>query len=78
MIRAAALAAALIAMAGCEINTVPGQPGAGDARHVNTFHDDARGVTCWLYGSTNGGIACLPDWMLERGAPMALQPESLP
>ena len=75
MIRAAALAAALLALAGCKVET---QPTAGDARHVTTFHDDARGVTCWLYGSTNGGIACLPDWMLERGAPMVLQPESLP
>lgn len=72
MIRAAALAAVLLALAGCKVET---QPSAGDGRHVQTFQDEKRGVTCWLYGSTNGGISCLPDWMLERGAPMIFSAE---
>jgi hypothetical protein len=30
-------------------------------------HDDQRGVTCWVYShptSREGGVSCLPDWML--------------
>lgn len=33
--------------------------------HVEVMHDDHRQVTCWKYGSSNGGISCLPDWMLK-------------
>ena len=68
----AAALVALLAVAGCSVET---QPGAGDARHVNTFQDEKRGVTCWLYGSTNGGIACIPDWMLTpQPDPQAVKP----
>jgi hypothetical protein len=34
---------------------------------VSVWHDDARGVTCWIYSITQqGGISCLPDSQLER------------
>lgn len=35
-------------------------------------HDDQRAVTCWVYSSPNareGGISCLPDWMLTPVKP---------
>lgn len=64
---AVALAAAVGALAGCEQKT-PEQAAADKARYPATFveviHDDTRNVTCWEYGGTNGGISCLPDWML--------------
>lgn len=77
-IRVAAALVALLTVAGCDERygrEVPYQPTAGDARHVSTFHDDSRGVTCWLYGGTNGGISCLPDWMLEHSARMMFDAE---
>lgn len=41
-------------------------------------HDDRRSVTCWVYSSSHyneGGISCLPDWMLTapKGG-MAVRP----
>lgn len=65
---------AVLAMSGCEQSAQIYQPKPGDGRHVSVFHDDGKGVTCWLYGGTNGGISCIPDWMLDRGA---VEPESL-
>lgn len=59
----AAVLVALLAVVGCKVKT---QPSTGDGRHVATFQDEARGVTCWLYGSTNGGISCLPNWMITK------------
>ncbi|MNP77029.1 hypothetical protein D3C76_1743760 [compost metagenome] len=35
------------------------------AQNVEVMHDDQRQATCWMYGGTNGGISCLPDWMLD-------------
>lgn len=64
---------AVLAMSGCEQSAQTYQPEPGDGRHVSVFHDDEKGVTCWLYGGTNGGISCIPDWMLDRGA---VDPES--
>ena len=58
----------LAALAGCEPMT-PEQVAqhriSKPDTHVEVMHDDHRQVTCWKYGGTNGGISCLPDWMLR-------------
>ncbi|HGY9625397.1 TPA: hypothetical protein ACOJM5_001758 [Pseudomonas putida] len=55
--------------------------------HVEVMHDDHRQVTCWKYGASNGGISCLPDWMLKdhelagserQLSPHETQPEPTP
>ena len=77
MIRAAALAAALLALAGCEPAT-PEQVAArkltNPAPGVEAIHDEARGVTCWRIGGDRG-ISCLPDWMLDHSARMMFDAE---
>ena len=40
-------------------------------RNVGVWHDDQRGVTCWIYaggyaGEHGGGISCLPDAQLKK------------
>lgn len=79
MIRAAALAAVVLALAGCEQSA-----GAADRKPtivrvdeskielsmwaVTVAHDDKRAVTCWISKyDQSGGISCLPDWMLTSG-----------
>lgn len=71
MIRAAALAVALLALAGCDPETPSAKAerlAKYPATHVEVFRDEARGVTCWQLGGSNGGISCLPDWMLASQA----------
>lgn len=60
------LLVALCALVGCEQpdSTSTPQPKRYGAMHIQVWHDDSRGVTCWLYGGTNGGISCLPDGVL--------------
>lgn len=42
---------------------------------INVLRDENRGVTCWVFDAyQRGGISCIPDWMLDRGA---VEPESL-
>lgn len=43
---------------------------------VSVFHDDVRGVTCWLYrGSGNwSGISCIPDSQLSADSKRQLSP----
>lgn len=75
MIRVAALAAALLALAGCEL---PEQPVLGMPSHAShvvaenttlfVTHDRVNGVTCWSKGGST--LSCLPDWMLDRQAAM--------
>lgn len=36
-------------------------PNTGLPHMIYRFHDGEMGVTCWYYGDTNGGLACLPD-----------------
>lgn len=61
------LISACALLAGCGIQT-PDEVAAKRARqpanHVTVIHDDTHNVTCWEYGGTNGGISCIPDWML--------------
>lgn len=61
------LIALLAALVGCERRgpDAPMQKSYG-ATGIQTWHDDQRGVTCWLYGGTNGGISCLPDGVLQQ------------
>lgn len=77
MIRAAALAASLLAQAGCAPATpdeVAAQRAARPAASLRVEHDDLRQVTCWVRMG-HGGVSCLPDWMLEPGrAPMVVNP----
>lgn len=43
-------------------------------------HDDQRAVTCWVYSNPNareGGISCLPDWMLTPVKPKPVSDECL-
>lgn len=58
----------LATLAGCEPMT-PERASELRAKHPDThvevMHDDHRQVTCWKYGASNGGISCLPDWMLN-------------
>lgn len=79
MIRVAALAAALLALAGCEPPTpeqVAARKLANPAPGVDVIHDEARGVTCWLSDVHSGNsISCLPDWMLEHSARMMFEAE---
>ena len=75
MIRAAALAAALLAMAGCEPQK---EPVLGTSTHASRVvaenttlfvtHDRVNGVTCWSKGEKT--LSCLPDWMLDNQAAM--------
>ncbi|MDR7024380.1 hypothetical protein [Pseudomonas peli] len=60
------LIALLAALLGCDrrVPDAPRQKSHG-ASHIETWHDDQRGVTCWIYGGTNGGISCLPDGVLQ-------------
>lgn len=59
------LIALLAALAGCiEHEESPREKPYG-AIHIQVWHDDERGVTCWLYGPSNGGISCLPDGVLR-------------
>ncbi|MGE8436763.1 MAG: hypothetical protein ACN6P2_09525 [Pseudomonas palmensis] len=80
----------LATLAGCEPMT-PEQLAQNRAArpdtHVEVMHDDHRQVTCWKYGASNGGISCLPDWMLHRSdlahnerqlSPHETQPEHTP
>lgn len=58
----------LATLAGCEPMTpeqVAQDRAAKPDNHVEVMHDDHRSVTCWKYGASNGGISCLPDWMLR-------------
>lgn len=56
------VAVLLTIIAGCD-REFPEQPAPKryGAAHIQVWHDDKRGVTCWLYGPSNGGISCLPD-----------------
>ncbi|MBG8559721.1 hypothetical protein I4436_08840 [Pseudomonas qingdaonensis] len=59
----------LATLAGCEPMTpeqLAQRRAARPDTHVEVMHDDYRQVTCWKYGGSNGGISCLPDWMLHR------------
>lgn len=34
--------------------------------NIYTWHDDKLDVTCWYFtGDREGGMSCIPDWMLE-------------
>lgn len=58
--------ALLTALAGCDL---PVQEAPTDKRlgaNIRVWHDDQRGVTCWIWGTTNGGISCLPDGVLQQ------------
>ena len=36
-------------------------------RNIGIWHDNQRGVTCWVYASGyGGGISCLPDAQLKK------------
>lgn len=59
------LIALLASLAGCWEYKESPQIKAYGATHIQVWHDDERGVTCWLYGSTSGGISCLPDGVLR-------------
>lgn len=55
----------LVTLAGClEYENAPREKAFG-ATHIKVWHDDERGVTCWLYGASDGGISCLPDGVLR-------------
>lgn len=42
---------------------------------VSVFHDDQRGVTCWLYqGPSQAGLSCIPDSQLQAGNQRQLSP----
>ena len=44
----------------------PIQGGTG-SRHIGIWHDNQRGVTCWIYAAGyGGGISCLPDAQLKK------------
>lgn len=61
--------ALMLAVTACDVDVrVPNTPERKSygATHIQVWHDDQRGVTCWLYGSTNGGISCLPDGVLQQ------------
>lgn len=62
------LIALLAALAGCDPYRGPDAPTqkSHGATHIQVWHDDQRGVTCWIYGGTNGGISCLPDGVLQQ------------
>lgn len=80
MIRAAALAAALLALAGCEPRK---EPALGSPEHASRIvnenttlfvtHDRVNGVTCWSKGGKT--LSCLPDWMLDNQAAMMFDRE---
>lgn len=53
----------LVALASCEYDETPRDKQS--ANNIKVWHDDERGVTCWLYGPSNGGISCLPDGVLR-------------
>jgi hypothetical protein len=65
---------ALLALAGCtDESKKAGDVGLGQ---ISVWNDDARDVTCWVFRDyQKGGISCLPDWMLERSAPMSFGAE---
>ncbi|MBB3017643.1 hypothetical protein FHR70_000683 [Microvirga lupini] len=81
MIRAAALAAALVVLGGCD----GGSPSYGElkpydqpvglkARDADRYdllvlRDPERGVTCWRPSNDNRALSCLPDWMLQAQGP---------
>lgn len=87
MIRAAALAAVLVVLGGCDAPARAETPAASIKRveielmsfreGVTVIHDDARAVTCWVYdGFKAGGISCIPDWQLVHdGGDLAVMPE---
>ncbi|WP_275629819.1 hypothetical protein [Pseudomonas sp. 273] len=54
----------LSVLVGCTYEKEPREVANG-AAHIRVWHDDKRGVTCWLYGGTSGGISCLPDGALH-------------
>lgn len=58
----------LAILAGCDPYQMPEAPleKRYGASHIQVWHDDQRGVTCWLYGASNGGISCLPDGVLKQ------------
>ncbi len=87
MTRFAALAAAMLALGGCE----PAQAETPDADlkrieiermgfgdGVTVIHDNRRAVTCWVYTDyKGGGISCIPDWQLVHDSDgLAVLPEA--
>lgn len=60
----AILAIVCLILAGCE-PLLPEFNADNPANHVYVWHDDHRATTCWQLGGSNGGISCLPDWMLK-------------
>lgn len=81
--RAAALAAALLALTGCKLPEEPVLGMPSHASHVvaeNTTlfvtHDRVNGVTCWSKGGST--LSCLPDWMLDNQAAMMFDREVRP
>lgn len=43
---------------------------SGLSRRIDVWHDDARGVTCWVVSSGDGtSITCLPDTALPKQPP---------
>ncbi len=71
----------LATLAGCEPMT-PEEAARHQANrpdtHVEVMHDDHRQVTCWKYGASNGGISCLPDWMLKAPGVAGNEPQLSP
>lgn len=70
---------AVLAMSGCEQSAQAETPDAqilrveieriGFGYGVTVIHDEKRDVTCWVFDANrSGGISCIPDWMLDRGA----------
>ena len=52
----------LLFLSGCEKSEPVVEPKPALARHIFFYHDDKRGVSCWVYDwAEAGGLSCLPD-----------------
>lgn len=66
------LAAVCVVVALCAVAGLDTASAAADSQGlpygVQVFHDDERGVTCWVYRELQaGGLSCIPDHMLQAG-----------
>ena len=63
------LLVALLSLAlSCGVRENP-DPNRGETenRYIGIWHDNQRGVTCWVYTrGYGGGISCLPDAQLKK------------
>lgn len=55
---------AVLAVAACTTTGPGGAPVTVDDGNIRVYHDDQRGVTCWVY--VLQGISCLADKTLGK------------